>query len=119
MALIKVGVFNQKFNRLTGQSLPIADIYQSTGLYLHIQKRHPTVLPEMNKIPDIISSPDYIGINPKENDSIELVKVYADNMQIAIKLDSSQGHYYVASMYPISNGKLNRHLHSGRLKKYK
>ena len=39
-------------------------------------------------IPDIIASPDYIGVNPNENvKSFELVKVLNENIQIGIKLD--------------------------------
>lgn len=113
---IKVGAYREIFNFLTDQQLPLLDIVQSTGLEKHILKRHPNYIEYMDKIPEILLIPDYIGHNPKEPESIELVKVYEDNIQIAVKLDSTNDYYYVASLYEISNKKLSERLHSGRLK---
>lgn len=72
----------------------------------------------MEKIPEIIIAPDYIGVNPGEPDSIELVKRYSDNIQIAIKLDAAKGYLYVASLYDIPEHKIQKRLYSGRLKRW-
>lgn len=37
-------------------------------------------------IPEIINVPDYIGVNPKEPNSIELVKVIEKDVLVAINL---------------------------------
>ena len=93
-----------------------ANIVQSSGLIVHIQKRHPSCVKYIKDIPSIISSPDYIGINPNEvGTSFELVKIYADNVQIGIKLDSKNNYFYVATLYTITNGKLQKKISSGRI----
>ena len=72
----------------------------------------------LQQIPTIIQSPDYIGKNPREPNSIELVKKLSDNIMVCIKLDTQNGYLYVASVYNISQGKVNNRLNSGRLKRY-
>lgn len=68
-------------------------------------------------IPDILLHPDYIGINPNEQGkSIELIKQYADNVMIGIKLDTNGEYLYVSTMHDIQESKISRRLHSGRLK---
>lgn len=70
-------------------------------------------------IPDIILEPDYIGVNPNEQDtSIELVKRYSDNVMIGIKLDTDGKYLYVSTMHDIQESKISRQLHSGRLKEF-
>ena len=72
----------------------------------------------LESIPDIIDCPDYIGINPHEPQSIELIKKYDSNILIGIKLDLNQNYLYVASLYEISDAKVSRRLHGGRLKPF-
>ncbi len=70
-------------------------------------------------IPEIISSPDYIGVNPNENDmSFELVKCISENVQIGIKLDAKDNYLYVATLHTITNSKLKHGIQNGRLKKF-
>lgn len=117
--LFKVGDYIAKFNAETGQQLPCGPIYQSAGLAAHVKNHHPqNGMAHLSCIPSIIQSPDYIGKHPKEPDSIELVKDVGDNVMVCIKLDSKNGYLYVASVFEISQGKLNNRLNSGRLKKY-
>ena len=95
-----------------------ANIFQSSGLVVHIQKRHPSCVGYIKDIPSIIANPDYVGINPNETGtSFELVKIYADNVQVGIKLDSKNNYFYVATLYTITNGKLQKKISSGRLTK--
>lgn len=114
--LLLVGHYIEKFNTLTGQQLPCCDIVQSDGLAVHVKKHHPGEVGNISLIPQIISSPDYIGKNPKEPNSIELVKVFGANVMVCVKLDTNNHYHYVASVYEISNGKLQNRLKSGRLK---
>lgn len=116
--LIKIGEFKQEYNQILNTSLPCFEIMQSTGLIKHISKKHSHCVRYLDKVSDILENPDYIGVSPKEKDSIELVKVYEDNILIAIKLDCDNSYYYLASLYDISGGKMENRLNSGRLKKY-
>ena len=115
-SLFCVGKYQEEFNNIVNIDLPVGEIYQSQGLITHINKRHPLLSNYISNIPDIISSPDYIGTNPKEPDSIELVKIYSDNILVAVKLDKKENYLYVASLYDISNAKLSKRIESGRLK---
>ena len=117
-SLHKVGVFQQTYNNKLGVSLPLFDIYQDDGLLIHIQQRHPNCVKYLSQIQNILKAPDYIGSNPKEPNSIELIKNIGDNIQIAIKLDSSNGYYYIATLHEVSNVKINARLNNGRLKKF-
>ena len=115
--LFPVGTYTDKFNTATGQNLPCGTIYQSIGLEAHVRKRHPAEVGNLVHVSSIIASPDYIGKNPNEPDSIELVKVLSGNVMVCVKLDSANGYFFVASVFEISQSKLNNRLNSGRLKK--
>ncbi len=116
--LVSVGEYTQKFNEATNQNLPCGFIFQSVGLYKHLVKRHPDELENLKYVPLIIANPDYIGKNPKENSSIELVKKIGENIQVCIKLDKDGDYLYVASVYEISEAKVKNRLKSGRLKTF-
>lgn len=117
--MVTVGKYKEVFNKQLKINLPIYDIYQSDGLITHIKKQHPGLEKYMEEIPNIIENPDYIGTNQKEPNSIELVKVLSDNILVAIKLDKKNNYLYVATLFDISDSKLQNRLKSGRLKKYK
>lgn len=83
-----MGEYNPLFNKILGINIQEKEIYRSKGLPAHmIKRRHEKCLKYIDFIPDIIASPDYIGINPNENDtnSIELIKRYKDNVMIGKK----------------------------------
>ena len=66
------------------------------------KKHHPEIKDSiMLNIPNIISSPDYIGKNPKEPNSIELVKDIGKNTKVCVKLDTKNEYLYVASIFEI------------------
>lgn len=113
-----VGTYIERFNRLLSASLPCGPIYKSSGFSAHIKKRHPGYEVYIDRIPEIIAFPDFIGRNPKEPDSIELIKVFSENIQIAIKLDRKKGYLYVASLYDVKQSKVERRLAGKRLIKY-
>lgn len=114
--MLEVGKYIPKFNTLTGQALPCGPIYQSSGLKKHVQKHQKEKASIISDIPTVIRQPDYIGRHPKEPNSIELVKRFNENVMVCVKLDSKNGYLYVASVFTISESKLNNRLNSGRLK---
>lgn len=118
--LLKVGKYNSKFNDILGIDIENMDIYRSKGLPSHMVKRkHYKCLKYIDYIPDIVSEPDYIGVNPnEEGTSIELIKRYADNVMIGIKLDTDGEYLYVSTMHDVQESKISRRLHSGRIKEF-
>lgn len=119
--ILKVGKYNTRFNDILGLDIPELNIYRSKGLPTHMVKsKHFKALKYIDYIPDIIKSPDYIGMNPNENgtESIELIKRYRDNILVGIKLDEENGYLYVSTMHDIQEGKINRRLYSGRIKEF-
>lgn len=120
--LIVVGRYKSKFNDILGINIEPKEICRSKGLPAHMLKsKHAKCLKYIDYIPDIIESPDYIGINPNENgtESIELIKRYRDNVMIGIKLDKDNDYLYVSTMHDIQESKIQRRLHSGRIKEFK
>lgn len=82
-----------------------------------VKRKHFNCLKYIDYIPEIISHPDYIGINPNEQGkSIEIVKRYEDNVLIGVKLDEDSDYLYVSTMHDIQESKIARRLHSGRIK---
>ena len=119
--LIKVGEYLDIFNEILGINIVEKEIYRSKGLPTHIVKRkHYKVLKYIDYIPDIIAEPDYIGVNPNENgtESIELIKRYKDNVLVGIKVDKENGNLYVSTMMDLQESKIERRLHSGRIKEF-
>lgn len=118
--LLKVGKYNLRFNEILGIEIDELDIYRSKGLSAHmIKRKHFKCLKYIDHIPEIILRPDYIGVNPNEQGaSIELVKRYADNVMIGIKLDTDGKYLYVSTMHDVQEAKISRRLHSGRLREF-
>ncbi len=69
----------------------------------------------MELIPQIISSPEYVGYNEKNN-GIEYIKRLDDLTLVAVRLKSS-GDLFLRSIYPISDVKLNNGIASNQIKK--
>lgn len=118
--LIQVGKYTARFNEILGLDLEELNIYRSKGLPSHMVKRkHYNCLKYIDYIPDIISEPDYIGINPNEaGKSIELIKRYKDNVMIGIKLDTDGEYFYVSTVHDVQESKIARRLYSGRIKEF-
>ncbi|WP_314086092.1 PBECR2 nuclease fold domain-containing protein [uncultured Gemella sp.] len=93
--------------------------YSKNNLEKHLLKRnHIDALKYFDKIEDILEEPDYVGINPNEKSKcLEYVKVFDENILVALKIHSSEEFYYIPSMYMITDYKLQSRLFSGRLKK--
>ncbi|QXE18855.1 PBECR2 nuclease fold domain-containing protein [Clostridium sp. 001] len=112
-----VGNLEQKYINMANSNVPSGEVRMNPGAIKHIKKKHPDDFKKyFQNIPEIIESPDYVGQNPKEKDSIELVKVIDGDVLVAVKLDPS-GHLYFSSMYLLAPSKVPKRLKSGRLKK--
>ena len=85
-----------------------------------MNKKHPHDYFYYNHlIPDIISNPDYVGIEQKNN-SIEYIKEVSIDPNVIIKIAirvSSNGKYFVRTMYNISDHKIQSALSKGYLLK--
>lgn len=117
-SLFKVGEYIEAFNEMTEQELPCGPIFQSTGLLKHIQKRHPGQEGNLEHVPEVLAHPDYVGRNPNEPNSVEFVKILQANVMVCVKLDMNDGYFFVASVFEITTAKLERRIHSKRLRKY-
>ena len=117
--MLDMGEYKSEFNDILGIQIESQTIYRSTGLPAHMVKRkHYKCLKYIDFIPDIIANPDYIGINPNEKggESVEFIKKFGINVLVGVKLDSKNGYLYVSTVHDIQESKLQRRLHSGRIK---
>ncbi|EHJ52532.1 PBECR2 nuclease fold domain-containing protein [Streptococcus macacae] len=115
-----IGKILPYFKELVGLDSSITDVAVfEEGLKKHLVKQnHKDVLIYFDKIAEIISKPDYVGINPKEKtESMELIKRYDTNILLALKVDRKNDCYYIPTMYTVSEYKVKQRLYSGRLKK--
>ena len=113
--LIRIATFNTELNGLLGTDFHPFAIYRSKGLLTHlINRKHFTAAKYIDYLPEIIESPDYVGYC---DGSIEMVKIFKDNIFISIKLDGKNKQYYVATMFDVRMGKIESYVKSGRLKK--
>lgn len=97
------------------------DVQIYPGAIKHIKKRHPGIYEKYSSnLKDIIENPDYVGQNPKEPNSVELIKIINNYILVAIKLDPS-GYLFLFSMYDMNNGpvKIQKRLNNGRLIPFK
>ncbi|MFR2011978.1 MAG: PBECR2 nuclease fold domain-containing protein [Christensenellales bacterium] len=66
-------------------------------------------------IPSIISNPDFISTNPKDN-SISFIKRQSKNTSVAIRI-ANDGKASFRTMYPLRDSQLKNYLESGRAQK--
>lgn len=110
-----------KINELLCIKTDIEDIlFSKKALKKHMLKRnHHDALKYLDNLDEIIESPDYVGVNPREQAiSVEYVKCYENNVLVAIKINIDNNNFYVASLYTIDEYKLNKHIRIKRLKKF-
>lgn len=120
----KVGKVTEDIASLVNFKYP-GDVYIAPGAIKHIKKRHAGGHDSLSKrvienilptIEEVISNPDYVGSHPnKIGTSIEFVKKLDENILVAVDADINSNYIYVASLYPISESKLNNRVSSGRL----
>ena len=67
-----------------------------------------------DKIPLIISDPDYVGIND-EDGSLEYVKVFTDHVKLAIRIAGDEK-LYIRTMFTVLESRTDYFVKSGKLK---
>lgn len=99
-----VGQVTERLKQLFQLEVQATDIRVSEdNLRKHMMKRgHENILPYVPKLSEILESPDFVGVNPREKGvSLEYIKCYDDNVLVAIKLHKSDDFFYVPTMYEI------------------
>ena len=120
MTVAKIGEFSEQVIKIL--NLDVAwhtPLLISKSSYDHILEKHKDdYMGFAEYISEILKSPDYVGINPKDN-SIEYVKEFKTQnkfIKVAVRV-SGNGKYFVRSMYELKKKKVERSLKEGRLKK--
>lgn len=97
---------------------PDTPIYIGLNNRIHMENSHREIyLTYCDRMSEIISSPDYVGINPHDN-SLEYYKKF-NNEVIHIKIavrSTAIGVYFARSMYSVNDLSLNNYINSNRLK---
>lgn len=97
----------------TGINLEGAPILIGPSNIKHVKDNRPEICANyLDSLPNIISSPDYIGVHPNGK-SLELVKELDDTILVAIRL-RNQSPFWVKSFYVINDTKLSNYIRSGR-----
>ncbi len=117
--IIRVGRYDSRLNDLLDLDLSDMSIFRSKGLQAHIMKqKHFKALDYIELIPKILERPDYVGATAKDGIiKLEYIKCFKDNMVLCVKVNPDGKNMYVATMYEISQKKIDRFLYSGRIKK--
>ena len=115
----KIGKFSKKIIDLLNLDIPEnTEIYIGNQNREHMEKKHShDYYYYHHLLPNIIENPDYVGIEPKNN-SIEYIKEVSIDPNVIIKIAirvSSNGKYFVRTMYNISDHKIQNALNKGYL----
>ena len=111
---ITVGQFSDEYNKMLGTDYEKLPIVCSTGLEKHLIKRkHFDVIDCLDNLEEILAEPDYIGLG--EGAAVMFVKTLENNVTTVIKLNGDEENFYVATMYSISDYKLERRILSNAL----
>ncbi len=117
----QIGIITQNIIDILG----ITDIKPNTPILLgdtniqHMKASHPKDYQKYSShITNILSSPDYVGINKKDN-SIEYVKEFkVDNefVKVAVRI-SLNGKVFARSVYVLNKNRVYNFISKGTLKK--
>lgn len=115
----KIGKFSKKIIDLLNLDIPEnTEIYIGNQNREHMEKKHShDYYYYHHLLPNIIENPAYVGIEPKNN-SIEYIKEVSIDPNVIIKIAirvSSNGKYFVRTMYNISDHKIQSALNKGYL----
>lgn len=94
-------------------------IYLGETNVQHMMQKHPVdYLKYGDRIPEILSVPDYVGMNPKDG-SIEYVKEFiieGEYVKVAVRI-SGTGKYYARSLYVLNPNRVHNFIAKGTLKR--
>ena len=115
-----VGSISQNVIRLLGlctdEGTPI---YIGESNIRHMKQKHPDDYSKYgDRIPDILSSPDYVGMNPSDG-SIEYVKEFlieGEYVKVAVRI-AGTGKYYARSLYVLNPNRVRNFIAKGTLKR--
>lgn len=97
---------------------PDTPIFIGLNNRIHMENTHKEIYQRYyDCMSDIITYPDYVGLNPQDN-SLEYYKNY-DGTILHIKLavrPTNNGIYYARTLFEINNSKLQSYLKKGRIK---
>lgn len=62
----------------------------------------------VEKIPEIVNDPDYIGIRDKDN-SLQFIKKYDDNILVAVRINTN-GKLSFRTLYPVTDSQINNYI---------
>ncbi len=116
----QVGMISSQVINVLGLNIPVGTpIFIGTSNIAHMQNSHPADYAKYGaNISDILSSPDYVRVNQKDN-SIEYVKEYkvdGDFVKVAVRV-SSGGNFYARSLYILNSNRVQSFIAKGTLKK--
>jgi len=110
-----VGFLEQNIIDILGVDLKPGVIKLLPGGIKHIRKKRLTYFEDyINKVPEIIKTPDYVGTNPKYANSVEYVKKYTDNILVAVRLECFTT-LCVVTLYDITDSKIATMIEHGRI----
>lgn len=113
-----VGNISPKIEALLNLKIPAdRNIYLGETNTKHMVSSHPKDYQKYkNEIENILSNPDYIGLNPKDN-SIEYVKQYIiDNEYVKVAVRISAGNkFYARSIYVLNSNRVKNFILKGTL----
>ena len=121
----KIGRINTSLARELGVDFE-GTVYASPGVINHIKMHHGKQLSRKVKdnlldiMTQIIEEPDFIGVDRRRNEegSLEFVKKIDSTLLLGLQIDLDEKYIYVSTLYPITKGKINNKIYSGRLISY-
>lgn len=117
----------QQVGRITNEVIGLLGLSASDGTPIllgesnirHMQQRHPADYQKYGAyIPDILATPDYVGMNPTDG-SIEYVKEFSINgeyVKVAVRI-AGTGKYYARSLYVLNPNRVKNFIARGTLKR--
>jgi len=122
----KIGQINTSLAERLGFSFD-GSVYASPGVINHIRKRHGKQLTKQVKgnlletMEFIIQEPDYIGVDKSRGEigALEFIKKIDNTLLLGLEVDLEKKYIYVSTLYPITRGKINNKIFSGRVVKFK
>lgn len=116
----QVGKLEKRIIDLLGLNMAVdSPILLGESNIQHMKSSHPDdYLKYGAKIPEILSSPDYARVNPKDG-SIEYVKEYridGEFVKVAVRI-SGGGKLYARSLYVLNKNRVQDFIKKGTLKK--
>ena len=116
----KIGAFSAQIIEVLELDIPAGTpIYIADSNIEHMKISHPNDFEKYgDEIKNIISNPDYVGKNVKD-DSIEFTKEYCidgEYVKVAVRV-STHSIYYARSMYVLNPKRVKNFIAKGTLKK--